>query len=335
MRSQSPVQTTSIEWDHQPPADATFDVVYTWVDDTFPGYREQLNHHARSPDDHDPDRTRDNLDLLKYSLRSLLTHLSGVRHIWIVTMRPQVPSWLRQGHPRLHVIHHDQMIAPRYLPTFNSFAIASHLHVIPGLSDPFLYVQDDMLFSTPCGREDFEDRDGHTWIYMRIGRTQPPEDRHRPDLTPWNLALAQNNHLLDQAYGFRCRRDVDHVPLWIRKSHWQAMLERWPEEVEATRSSPFRAGGNITPEHLYCHYLLHEGLGRSIGWIKTYSRSFYHGLENNRWINLWATTVIPWLQPRFLTLNDNFGPTPKPEVVGAVRRFLESRHPIPSCLEIL
>ena len=53
--------------------DTPIDVVYTWVDDTFPGYAEELARHAGKPADRNPNRTRDNLDLLRYSLRSLLS----------------------------------------------------------------------------------------------------------------------------------------------------------------------------------------------------------------------------------------------------------------------
>ena len=42
------------------------DVVYTWVDDTFPGYRDLLDGYAGTSHDLNPNRTRDNLDLLKY-----------------------------------------------------------------------------------------------------------------------------------------------------------------------------------------------------------------------------------------------------------------------------
>jgi hypothetical protein len=51
--------------------DEPIDVVYTWVDDQQPGYRELLSRYAKTKHDSDPARTRDNLDTLRFSLRSL------------------------------------------------------------------------------------------------------------------------------------------------------------------------------------------------------------------------------------------------------------------------
>src|SRR5262245_58109530 len=129
---------------HSPPVD----VVYTWVDDTWPGYRALLTQHARTPrHDLNPNRTRDNLELLKYSLRSLQRYVGWIRNVFVVTARPQVPVWLDLDAPGLTVIHHDQFFAHNEdLPTFNSFAIVCNLHRITGLSRHFLYVEDDHLF---------------------------------------------------------------------------------------------------------------------------------------------------------------------------------------------
>ncbi len=52
-------------------SEAKIDVVYTWVDGAAPGYAELLGRYAQSGHDLNPNRYRDNLDLLKYSLRSL------------------------------------------------------------------------------------------------------------------------------------------------------------------------------------------------------------------------------------------------------------------------
>lgn len=42
-----------------------------------------------------------------------------------------------------------------HLPTFSSPAIESHLHRIPGLSDFFLYMNDDVMFGKEVWPDDF------------------------------------------------------------------------------------------------------------------------------------------------------------------------------------
>ena len=110
------------------------DLVFTWVDDSFPGYREAMNKYVADPHDLNPNRTRDNLDVIRYSMRSVAKNLPWVRRIYLVSMRPQVPRWLDVNHPRISLVHHDQIMDAGVLPTFNSFAIVSHLHLLPDLS---------------------------------------------------------------------------------------------------------------------------------------------------------------------------------------------------------
>ena len=80
---------------HQP-----IDVVYTWVDDQWPGYRELLSQYAEVKRDSDPSRTRDNLETLRFSLRSLQRYAPWVNRVFLLTCRPQVPSWLNTAHPQ-------------------------------------------------------------------------------------------------------------------------------------------------------------------------------------------------------------------------------------------
>src|SRR5580658_8510601 len=86
------------------------DIVYMWVDDRWPGYAETLARYARSAHDRNPNRTRDNLETLKYSLRSV-SHFAPWRgKIFVVTCRPQCPAWLDRRHPDIRLVHHDEFM---------------------------------------------------------------------------------------------------------------------------------------------------------------------------------------------------------------------------------
>ncbi len=99
-------------------------------------------------------RFQDN-DELKYSLRSLEKYAPWVRNIYIVT-NGQQPSWLNTSHPRVKLITHEQIFQSKsHLPTFSSPAIESHIHRIPGLSNRFLYFNDDTLLGAPVWPDDF------------------------------------------------------------------------------------------------------------------------------------------------------------------------------------
>lgn len=55
------------------------------------------------------------------------------------------------------VVTHDQIIPKEYLPTFNSCTIELFLHKIPGLSDYFIYFNDDIFPVNYCRQDSFFD----------------------------------------------------------------------------------------------------------------------------------------------------------------------------------
>jgi hypothetical protein len=308
------------------------DLVYTWVDDCWPGYLDLLRAHAGAGHDLNPNRTRDNLDLLRYSLRSVARCMPWVRNIHVLTCRPQVPRWLA-SHPRVRLVHHDEVMEPHVLPTFSSFAIVSHLSRIPGLSRRFVYMEDDMLLGAPVEPGDFVDARGRLRVYPRLERTAHPSLRGDARVSPWNAALARCNHLLAERFGRAWRRTVNHVPLFVDRELWNDMLAEWPDAVAHTRASRFRRAGNVAPEYLYPHYALARGRAVAEPVRATYRTSVYFPLENRFWQMRLQRALVERLRPKFVTLNDNFDAAPDARVVSYVRDMLERWYPQPSPFE--
>lgn len=307
------------------------DVVYTWVDDTFPGYAEQLSRYADVPADTNPNRTRDNLDLLRYSLRSL-RHLPELGHVHLLTCRPQIPRWLDPDAAGITVHHHDAVMAPEILPTFNSFAIVSHLHLLPGLGARFLYLEDDMVLLRPGLMQALEDRDGRRVSHFTQAKL-PVAHRLGPKASPWNHALANAAGLLDRSYGPAPRRHVIHGPRLIDRAEYAAMLAAFPEETAATRASRFRGTDNIPPEVLYPHYAVAEGTARAASTAETRAVEGYVSIENFMPWTLWTMRRMERRAPLTATFNDSFGDRPNPRMVAWMRRWLEARFPEPSPYE--
>jgi hypothetical protein len=309
------------------------DVVYTWVDDTWPGYADTLARHAESGHDRNPNRTRDTLDLLKYSMRSLV-HCPWVRRVYLVTAAPQVPRWLNPKADGLHIVHHDAILEARFLPTFNSFAILSALYRLEGVAERFIYVEDDMLFGRPATVADFLTEDGRMRLFPRLRFAQPAPGMDRAQLSPWNRSLAYSNALLDSAFGARQRREINHVPLMIDRSWWQEMCERWAADFEHTRASRFRGSHNVVPEYLYPWFLYYTGRGAMMSLARTLADSAYVPLENTPGISALTLWRAKTLRPKFIALNDGFGARPRESVEQAARRYLEQAFPIRSRFEL-
>jgi hypothetical protein len=307
------------------------DIVYTWVDDAFPGYGEIFARHARTKHDRNPNRTRDNLELLRYSLRSLERFAPWARRVHLVTMRPQVPHWLDPA--CVNVVHHDQLFEPRHLPTFNSFAIVSNLYKLPGLSRRFLYLEDDRLLLRSCEPVDFLTASGKLALHVDGSSTPAARQRTRSDVSPWNLALAASNHLLDQRYGACARPSIKRAPLFVDCAAFARFEHAFADALEATRASRFRAAGNVVSEHMYPYFLWHEGLAERLPAARVRRDVGYLGLENFAPYNALALAWLALKRPKLVCLNDNYGARPRASAVRVVSAFLARTFPVASRFE--
>ena len=93
-------------------------------------------------------------DLLRFWFRGVERFAPWVHRIWFVTWG-HYPSWLNTVHPKLRVVRHEEYIPAQYLPTFSSHTIELNLHRIPGLSEQFVYFNDDMFLTGPVKKTDF------------------------------------------------------------------------------------------------------------------------------------------------------------------------------------
>lgn len=131
------------------------DFVIIWVDGSDRQWLEEKNRY--SPDDRkfnvNDVRYRD-WNILRYWFRCVEAYAPWVRKIHFVTCG-QVPEWLNLEHPKLHFVQHKDYIPQEYLPTFSSHPIELNIHRIAGLSEKFVYFNDDMFFAAPVTPEDF------------------------------------------------------------------------------------------------------------------------------------------------------------------------------------
>ncbi|CAG5927464.1 N-acetylglucosamine-1-phosphotransferase subunits alpha/beta [Menidia menidia] len=120
---------------------------------------------SKQDEDVSASRFEDNEEL-RYSLRSVEKHAPWVRHIFIVT-NGQIPSWLNLDNPRVTVVsHQDIFLNDSHLPTFSSPAIETHIHRIPGLSQRFIYLNDDVMFGKDVWPDDFYSHSKGQKVYL-------------------------------------------------------------------------------------------------------------------------------------------------------------------------
>ncbi|MBC2868014.1 stealth conserved region 3 domain-containing protein [Streptomyces mexicanus] len=240
--------------------DITFpiDVVYTWVDDTDPRWQERrarrradLGLPAQASGD-EAARFR-NRDELRYSLRSIAMFAPWVRKVYLVT-DDQQPAWLNTSHPGVEVVsHRDIFTDPSCLPSFNSHAIESQLHHIDGLSEQFLYFNDDFFIGRPLNPQKFFLGNGMSRFFWTP--TTVPIGEATEEDEGYFAAAKNNRRLLEDRFGVTVTNGFAHAPYALRKSVLEQIEAEFPDSVARTAANPMRGWRDVSMvSSLHHHY---------------------------------------------------------------------------------
>ncbi len=133
------------------------DFVVTWVDMNDPKWQTEFARYSgdrgNSRNGVSVARFRD-AGLLKYWFRGVEKFAPWVRKIHFLTCG-QKPEWLDESNPKLHLVSHEEIIPQQFLPVFNSAVIERYIHRIPGLSEHFVYLNDDFYLTDSVPVERF------------------------------------------------------------------------------------------------------------------------------------------------------------------------------------
>jgi len=312
-------QTTDVEFD--------IDIVFSWVDGSDPELRARragMLAQVVVGEGDDADARVRQIDELRYALRSVYKNAPWIRRIFVAT-DSRVPAWLAE-HPKVTIVRAvDHFADTSALPTFNSHAVESRLQHIDGLSEHFLYSNDDMFFArpirpsmffTPGGISRFVEAD------LRIGPGASNERR-----SGYENAARVNRALLARRFGHVITRHLEHTPAPLRRSVLQEMEEQFPDDFARTGRSRFRAATDISVTNsLYHYYALLTG------------RAVPQETARFRYVDTTLRTGLTRLDDiaerrdlDFFCLNDSsFPEIPESERVREVSRFLADYFPDPA-----
>ena len=129
------------------------DIVVLWVDGSNPE-RTVTSQVVDLNQEIDGEQRYRDYGVFNYWFRMIEKHAPWVNHVYLVT-NGQKPEWLNLEHPKLRWITHKEFMPEEYLPNFNSSAIELNLHRIEGLSENYLYFNDDMYLIRDSQPSDF------------------------------------------------------------------------------------------------------------------------------------------------------------------------------------
>lgn len=225
------------------------DAVYTWVDGTDEKWQrlkasvqEQQSGESLIQDALAAARFADH-DELRYSLRSIEQYAPWIRKIWIVT-NGQVPDWLNLEHPKVQIVTHEE-IWPNTegLPNFNSHAIEACLHRIEGLSEHYLYFNDDMILGKPVSPARFFHGNGVSkYFYSRalVDFCDLGEEDNASTIAAKNSRAA-----MGAVSGSTASRKFFHTPSPLRRSVTEQLEATYPDLFAVTRRAQFREQTDI------------------------------------------------------------------------------------------
>ena len=317
--------------DHASDISFDIDLVFSWVDGSSPDYiaarrAQQKGVVLGEGDDHEA-RFRQ-INELKYALRSVYMFAPWIRRIFIATDSP-APEWLAE-HPSVTIVRSEEFFSdPKVLPTHNSQAVECQLHNIEGLSEHFLYSNDDMFFGRPVGPDMFFTPGGITKFIeaeTRIGLGDNDAER-----SGFENAARVNRKLLWNRFGRITTRHLEHTAAPLRRSVVSTMEREFPDEFRKTAASRFRAADNISVTNSFYHYYaLLTGLAvtqtaAKVRYVDTTARAGLNSLPK----------LLAKRNMDFFCLNDgSFPEVPADERAELVTEFLEKYYPIKAPWEL-
>jgi hypothetical protein len=318
------------------------DAVYTWVNGADRAFAESrrrwLMKQSRSPaaEASGMHRFRDNEEL-RYSLRSLQAYAPWIRRVYIVT-NGQVPRWLECENKRVSIVTHDKLFSNlEDLPTFNSNAIEMQLHKIPGLSDRFLYFNDDCFFGRPTCQSDFITPAGGTFVYLE----STPVPSFTPMLPVHDKAYCHTQEIAsDFSGGQRLIYLPAHCPQLYDRPILEKLNARFDSHYRETSGHRFRDERDLVLRILYYSYLLfsedQKAMGHEAKLLRYGTESFSFIMMVGRPLKTWRALFSLYRhRSKLFCINDDLrGDLFDPLMLKSFRLLLQSYFPQPSSFEI-
>ena len=242
---------------------------------------------------------------LKYSLRALEKNIPWVRNVFIISKEGLVPDWIDPTHPKITILKDEDIWPERYKGkfkvTFNSNNVDINLGRIPGISECFVYFNDDMFVDRPTKKSDFCDRNNIPQIYTtaRLAAVSGKSNNI------WHRCIQhtanQIRSLFSHAKGVY---HVAHGPYAMSTRAFDYIYQHLDSEIERTMSAFTRQPTDLqTP--LLQGWVAHEVLqAPAIRAPKTFL--YYHEVQCNdiRLETIKTTILNRRPQFQFVCLND-------------------------------
>jgi hypothetical protein len=264
------------------------DFVLPWVDgNDVVWQKKKEKYNPIKSSENSSSRFRD-METLKYVLRSIEQNCPWYNKIYIIT-EGHFPKWLNIEHEKIALVTHDELYFDKtHLPVFSSSSIEMNLANIKGLSEKFIYLNDDTIIMKKLEVTRFfiEDKPvdflSHGWIPRNklfgklrrmdawvhsinnnlnlINHKFSPLKLEKDSLyhSTYGTKTKISNFLLDHIYRKFIWLEHWHHPMPYLKSTLTEVYSEFGKEMMACSANRFRANNDLT-QYLYRYWQLASG----------------------------------------------------------------------------
>jgi hypothetical protein len=231
------------------------DAVYLWVNDQDPTWQTKRQSYLQaysSADATAASRFRQ-FNELYCSIRLMAKNAPFIRRVYVIVdnQDPQLEELAQQVPFELVVVDHTEFVPLKFLPTFNTRAITANIHLISGLSEQFLYCNDDVFIARPSVVGDWFDGDK---LVQRFTRTRFPDLASLEESESIYRARWKTKQLADAAGWPASDQMPEHAPFPLTKTIMRTLWETFSKELESTSLSKLRSRHDVLPEILAYYY---------------------------------------------------------------------------------
>ncbi len=266
--------------------DFDVDIVIPWVDGSDKEWLKEKNKYLDKENQIDVDvganRYRD-WDNVQYIFRGIEKFAPWVRRVFFITCG-QKPSWLNLSNEKLVWVNHKDYIPEEYLPTFSANPIELNMHRIEGLSEHFIYLNDDFFFTSKVKKSDFFDKNGlpkivamekpksiEDFVFDNITRNNVralnklfnKKEVKKKHKKKWYSLTNPVCYIINKFYDVTVKAGwagfyMDHLPAPFLKSKIEECWDKLYDVLDSTSKNKFRSIYDVN-QYLFTEYLLCSG----------------------------------------------------------------------------
>ena len=233
-------------------------IVYTWVNGSDAQFREQRKSSGNGGGESRYRETEELMHSLRCWERFAPWHTGD---IIIVSPNGVSPSWLNTSISRIRVVDQYSIIPKEVQPAFNSAVVEQVLHLIPGLTEIFVHMNDDYMIGRLLHPSDFVTDDGGVRLYFEgnvvHGATSQYQNLKSRKSKQWLASVYHTVGIVeDRISRLKTRYFIKHAPFVYSKKAFGFMWVKFEKELNAASRMKFRHYDDVLVPFLHHTMLL-------------------------------------------------------------------------------